>query len=59
MKVRVYEVEDIRKGFYFCPSCHRKVDLPFKGEVKLENALNLQCGNCNKGKMIVKIKKDK
>lgn len=41
----------------FCPSCHRKVQIPeflLKGNVKTEKGIKLQCGFCKPPKGIVR-----
>jgi len=38
----------------FCPRCHRKVELPFKGNVNIKGKMRINCGYCKKGKIVVK-----
>ena len=57
MKVRNYEVTNIGTSVYFCPSCHKQIDVPFKGQVNIQGGLSLACGNCKKGKVIIKLVK--
>lgn len=41
---------------YFCPRCHRKMEIPtwiLNGKVKAPNGVNIGCGNCKKGKIKV------
>jgi DNA-directed RNA polymerase subunit RPC12/RpoP len=42
------------KPILFCPRCHRRVELPFKGNVKIKGTMRIACGWCKKGKIIVK-----
>jgi hypothetical protein len=54
MKFKEYKVKDFKEVPYFCPNCHKKIEPPewlLKGNVKVENGLNLQCGICSKGKV--------
>lgn len=43
------------QGIWFCPRCHRRVGLP-KGMEKanIKGNLNISCGYCKKGKVIIK-----
>ena len=58
MKTRNYLVEDIKKSIFWCPSCHKKIEFPIKGNVIIKGSLNLLCPypDCKKGKVIVKVK---
>lgn len=42
---------------FFCPSCHHRVLNPLAG-ANFKGTLNLNCGHCGKGKVIVKAKPD-
>jgi hypothetical protein len=52
MKIREYKVKDIKSGIYYCPSCHRQVETPFKGSgnINVQSSINLMCGNCKKAR---------
>ncbi len=39
----------------FCPNCHRQIDFPFNGIV-VNGTINLGCGNCGKGRVIIESK---
>lgn len=58
MKVRDYLVENLGKGLYFCPNCHREITLPFKGieKVQIQSSLNITCGNCKQGLIKIRVK---
>ena len=57
MKVRNYEVENLSKALLFCPNCHRRISLPFKGNnINVQSAMKLKCGNCTNGLAIVRVK---
>lgn len=58
MKVREYLVENVQDSFLFCPSCHKRVLLPFKGNVKVQSSMNINCGYCKGGQVKVKVKKE-
>jgi uncharacterized CHY-type Zn-finger protein len=57
MKIREYKVESLKKGIYYCPSCHRQIETPFKGSgtVNIQSSINLMCGNCKKGKIKITV----
>lgn len=41
----------------FCPRCHRLVELPVflkSGKVKVEGTITIGCGNCGKGKVVIR-----
>jgi uncharacterized CHY-type Zn-finger protein len=44
---------------YFCPRCHRRVEPPAflkQPNLKVKGAINLQCGYCKKGRVVIKPK---
>lgn len=51
MKVRTVRVNSIGDPF-FCPNCHRRVTLGFKGNIKFKR-MNVMCGHCKNGKVIL------
>lgn len=56
MITRNYKVKDLNTAMLFCPNCHREITLPFKGNsIKCENAININCGNCNNGRVTIKV----
>lgn len=57
MKIREYKVKDIKRELYYCPSCHRQIETPFKGSgsINVQSSINLMCGNCKKGKIKITI----
>jgi len=60
MKTREYKVESIQRGIYYCPSCHRQIEAPFKGSgnINIQSGISLMCGNCKRGKIMINIIKD-
>ena len=58
MKVRKYEVTDFRNGIYYCPSCHRQIEAPFKGSsgnINIQSSVHLMCSNCKNGKIMITV----
>jgi uncharacterized protein YlaI len=56
MKTSIYITEDVVKEVYFCPICHREIKFPFKGNIKIKGSVNINCGNCKKGRVSIKTK---
>lgn len=58
MIIRNYLVDDIKTSLFWCPSCHKKIEFPIKGNVVIKDSLNLLClyPDCRKGKVVVKVK---
>jgi DNA-directed RNA polymerase subunit RPC12/RpoP len=54
MKERVYETKSDK---LFCPNCHRKVNMPFKGNINITGKMNINC-SCGGGRVIIKGKKE-
>lgn len=49
----------IRLNSYFCPRCHKKIVLPqfLKSQnLKAEKGVDIQCGDCKKGKVHIEVK---
>jgi RNase P subunit RPR2 len=38
----------------FCPKCHRQIQNPIKGDVKISGKLVINCSHCGKGKVVIK-----
>lgn len=49
--IRTYTIKDLSKDIYFCPLCHRRVSLPFKGNIKITSSMTINCGSCGRGKV--------
>lgn len=39
----------------FCPNCHKEIDNPVKGII-FSGSINVLCGRCKNGKIILDIK---
>jgi len=52
IRIKVY---DKMTGLFFCPNCHRRINAPFDGNIKVTGAINLRC-RCKKGLIIIKPK---
>jgi len=55
MKERVYKIKPERM---FCPSCHREVNFPFKGNMSITGNIRIAC-NCKGGVVIIQGEKSK
>jgi len=55
MLVRNYKVENFKDSYYFCPVCHRKLELPFKGNINIQSAISLNCSLCKKGRVKIEV----
>ena len=56
------ENKSVVNRLYFCPRCHRRIDVPpflrnFQGKVniKTNGKINVMCGYCKKGKIQIEL----
>lgn len=38
----------------YCPRCHRRVQSPFVGGVRMVGKITINCSHCGKGKIVIK-----
>lgn len=43
----------------FCPACHQRVELPFKGGMNILGTMRIACGKCKRGLIVIEGKKEK
>lgn len=52
-KIREYSTAN-RPAKLYCPSCHREVNCPITDTSKVSGTINLGCGHCTKGMVVLK-----
>jgi hypothetical protein len=50
MKQKIYQSQSVM----FCPHCHKRVHSPMQVGGKIIGTMNITCGECNKGRVVIK-----